>query len=597
MWKNIIYILDDQLSVFGQMEIQQGQRICQLQDGRVVVSDKEISIASIKTVLREVDFTTGGWGETYTFPGDSLHGLYPAGKNDPYDIYLNDGSYLFGYNLATGDRFQILNWLDTGVELRFLQHLLFLGDERIYLIINQGNIISGFNTKLINLIRTAKDDLPEVEIITLGGFDIKNNPDVGQHVQVFNFLNRHQYRIELIDYRDYIAFNDDGSHYINELRFLTDLVTGRAPDILYYSIPFFMETAKQGLFLDLFTLIDNDPELSRSDFFPSILSAISAPDRSLPAVDNTFSITTMIGMPDMVGGIQSWTFTEMLKFIEQTEDPDIPLILFENMLADRFMDMVFRYSSRDIIDWDNKKAYLDSSNFIDLLEVAYRLPRNLPDAYDLWETWGFLNTGIDSSLTRLLRGEQMFELIHLFGPEYYMMYTGMLGDDIVALGMPTQDGGAHSIMMYAGYAISASSKNQTVAWEFVRSILSREAIQIPETRMDTYLGYFPLRIDLFDDWITYYKTPVFIIDGNEVEASFGGIGIFDDMVWLYTMTDAEEMGLRKIIENASIINHFDATILSILNEELPQFLAGNRSAADTARVLQNRVQTYLNERG
>jgi hypothetical protein len=85
--------------------------------------------------------------------------------------------------------------------------------------------------------------------------------------------------------------------------------------------------------------------------------------------------------------------------------------------------------------------------------------------------------------------------------------------------------------------------------------------------------------------------------GNEVEHSWGARGIGNDIVDIYAMTDAEERGFRAIIESASVLAYFDQAVMNIIREETPRFFAGERSAADTARVLQNRVQIYLSERG
>jgi hypothetical protein len=67
------------------------------------------------------------------------------------------------------------------------------------------------------------------------------------------------------------------------------------------------------------------------------------------------------------------------------------------------------------------------------------------------------------------------------------------------------------------------------------------------------------------------------------------MGTGDDMVGIYAMTDVEERGLRAIVESARILGYFDQAVMDIIREETPRFYAGERSAAETARVLQNRV--------
>ena len=55
--------------------------------------------------------------------------------------------------------------------------------------------------------------------------------------------------------------------------------------------------------------------------------------------------------------------------------------------------------------------------------------------------------------------------------------------------------------------------------------------------------------------------------------------------------------IREIIDTASLRWNYDYTIMMIINEGIDDFFAGLRTAEDTARIMQNRVQTVLNERG
>jgi hypothetical protein len=195
---------------------------------------------------------------------------------------------------------------------------------------------------------------------------------------------------------------------------------------------------------------------------------------------------------------------------------------------------------------------------------------------------------------RMFRGEQLLDMIDISRIPAYQMYTGMLGDDIVALGLPTREGGAHLINIYNALAINVQSPHQGAAWNFIRRFLLPDIM--PDIDIDST---FPIRIDLFEALIDQAKIPITIIDedGNEVEVSRGFMGQGDDsMVEMKALTDAEERGLRAIVESASILGQFNEIVTNMVREETASFFAGSRSAADTARVLQNRIQTYLNER-
>ncbi|MDR2569092.1 MAG: hypothetical protein LBD23_02180 [Oscillospiraceae bacterium] len=580
--KTLLFLYDDQLSPLGQLETHITQSICQMQDGRVVISDSERSIDTTHTVLRVIDFSTGGWGETYPISITDIQGLYPAGADEPFDLYVDDGTYLIRYNITSGESTPILNWLETGIKYNFSPHLIIFSDEQLSLLISVGDFSSDiWSAEYLRLIRTARTDLPDVETITLGGFNMRYATDITTQVHWFNALNS-THQIEIVDYtRDYDLLED---RYLGEFRFLIDIITGNAPDIIAGTMPSLIDIANRGFLLDLYPLIDNDPVLNRSDFFPNILNAIETSDGSLPAITDSFSISTIIGMADMVGHLQAWTFADMLALIEQTEDSDIQFILFEWMTAERFLDTALEFSGQDYIDYTKNKANLDSEEFIRLLEISSRFPNEMAP----WD-----NDNWTSPIVRMLRGEQLLEMIDISRIRAYQMYTGMLGDDIIALGLPTRDGGAHLIKIHNGLAINVQSPHQDAAWSFIRQFLLSDIIP------DIDNSPFPIQIDLFEAMIDQAKIPIIIIDedGNEVEGNRGFMGQGDDsMVEIKALTDAEERGLRAIVESASILGQFNEIVTDMVREETASFFAGSRSAADTARVLQNRIQTYLNER-
>jgi len=559
---SIIYLIDNQFNVRGQMEVEAFQPIIQMSDGRLFINDS--------LSLHEIDFEQSELGESYPLPVTNARSLYPARDIDPFDLYINDGTHLFGYDIETGDKTMLLNWVESGIEFGFSPHLNILEDGRISLITDHGDFII--------LTRTSRAELPEYTVITVGVLFVPDITPLRNQASAFNRENRY-YQIQIVEYWDDYWENRESA----EMRFSIDLMTGHAPDIII--VPQHMREAiiRQGLIIDLFPFIDADPEINRSDFLPNILGALETPDGTLPIISEHFSVSTIIGMADVVGDIESWTLTEMLALMERS---DTEFILGEWVTADLFLDWVLEFSEQDFINWAEHTANLDSEEFIQLLEIANRLPHEF--------TFEF-GVGIEiSPLTRMLRQEQLLTWTTFHFPANYQLHTGILGDDIVALGMPTESGGVHLINVSDGLAISTTSPHQDAAWSFIRQFLLQYTY-----RPAQYLwSNFPIRHDSFENLITEAMTPWgFEIDedGNEVEMSRGG-SISQDITFSYfAMTETEEQGLRNIIESASVLGHFDETISNMVREETLPFFAGTRSAADTARILQNRISIYLSE--
>lgn len=60
-------------------------------------------------------------------------------------------------------------------------------------------------------------------------------------------------------------------------------------------------------------------------------------------------------------------------------------------------------------------------------------------------------------------------------------------------------------------------------------------------------------------------------------------------------TEAEKAAILSLLETESVSHHADPTLVNIINEEVYTYLSSDRSAEDTAHILQSRVSTYLAE--
>ena len=87
-------------------------------------------------------------------------------------------------------------------------------------------------------------------------------------------------------------------------------MAGNMPDILSVaeSIPY-RQLAAKGLLEDLYPYIDADEQLSRSDFFPNVLSAMEL-DGKLYAACAGFAVETAVGASSVVGDTPGWTYDD-----------------------------------------------------------------------------------------------------------------------------------------------------------------------------------------------------------------------------------------------------------------------------------------------
>ncbi|MCL2568171.1 MAG: hypothetical protein FWE12_01880 [Oscillospiraceae bacterium] len=577
MGGSAVYILDENRAVRGRLDVDFQSSLSHTADGRVFVLDWDSA--------REVNLAVNAWGETFPISVAAAAALFPAAAADDFDFIIDDRIHLIGYNLATGEQTLLLNWIESGVAAERDYHVNFLDDGRIAVLISDAMFLSGSEetTELIILSRTPRSELPVREIITLGGFNISG--DVRSQVVAFNRTSQ-THQIQVTDYRMHDT-NEDRTAGI--ARFRAELTSGGGPDIILGDSRILGTAVERGFLADLYPFLDADPELRRSDFFQNILSAMEMPDGTLPLISNSFSIQTMVGMAENVDHIHSWTLAALLELLDQTADEDMPYILGEWLTGDSFLSTILLFGDA-FINWTERRVNLENEEFLHLLEIVRRLPdnRNFGGGGG-----GFILTGHVTAYERMQRGEQLLDMATLSNPLHLQVYTATLGE-VIALGVPTPDGGAHLVQISDGLGINAASPHQEEAWTFIRQFLLADA---PLNRI--WGNAFPLRIDQYEEVVATAMQPEFFINeyGEEIEqprgmVSFGGSGF---MVSLYAMTAAEANSLRTIVESANRMGRFDETVMDMVTEELLPFLAGDRSAADTARILQNRIQTYMNE--
>jgi len=552
---DILNLLAADGRALGQLETEAFQSITQLQDGRVVAFDGH--------GLRVIDFAAGIWGETLPSTLSYVRNLLRTGAAYPFDFLVDDGLQLFGYDLDTGEQTPLLRWVEVGISTGWVFADV-LDDGRISV------LTSGWDdpAELFVLQRTPRAELAEYTIITLGGLAF--NEWVLNEVVAFNRESR-DYQIQLVEYWEGWR-TGTGDWEAAFFRFAADLMTGDAPDIILVPHDLHDDLVNQGFLADLYPFLDADLELERSDFFLNILQAFEAPDGSLPAIANAFSLRTMIGTADSMGHIESWTLTDFLRLREEAN-----LLYFDGEFSTG--ERLVLLGLEDFICREESRANIDNAPFIELLEAAAQLlrPSELP-------TEGQVFGSPDHA--RMRRGEQLLYNTFLV-PSEYQRNTAALGG-IVALGFPTSAGGVHHIQTQENLAISTTSTNQEAAWRFVRRLLLPDAPLFGEA--------FPLRIDRYEALIAEAMTPQLNHETGEEHPRFY-VYIYEGLsVPVFAMTEAEAGDLRAIVESASLISRFDEALWNIVEEELQPFFAGDRTAVDTARIMQNRIQTLLSER-
>ena len=577
---NDLYLLDSDGKPLGQLTMDSREDINKLRDGRVVISEFEgLFVNNDTTNLRVLDFETAERDETISVPIQNAHQLILAGINQPFDILLSDGRYIYGYNIETNTLTPLLDWMETSVIATYNHYKAVLPDDRITVI--KTELISTddedeWHTDFYFLTRTSRAEVPPKTTITIGGTGIPTF-FITSEILRFNQENEY-YHIEIVELSERSRIGRD--------RLRLEIIAGRGPDILYDD-PTSTDFMTTIMFTDLYPFIDADPRLDRSDFLPGVLRAFETTEGSLPYLSRNFNISTNIALRETAERIGPLTFTNLLRAANELDVLNI-------FGRDHYIigSSIESIGAQAFIDAETNRAYFDSDEFISLLEMTARL--------QIFQSYNdYMNTQINvpwvqgADIRRVRDGEQLLKSLLIDDPGVLHFEQALIGD-IVAVGVLTRTGGQHQLHTWERFGININSQHKDAAWEFIRSLILPDASTVVKLGEHTSpLPGIPIRVDRYEERIASLMTPK-IVDGVEVPKTENHHGLG---VSFYAMTEDEVLVMNELINSLVMDNYdYDEIFWEIYTEVTTPFFLGTQSAADTARILQNRIQRVLDER-
>lgn len=560
-----LYILNTEGSTIFSLNTEDAvfsSNLIRLSDGRVAFFGR-IHDWQTSMVLHAIDVQSQAWGESIDLPANVMNVFSGF---DEYLVIVDDGVNLSGIHYETAEPVRIFNWAESMVSPEGLGNVSFLHDGRVLF---TTATLTPDSTELITLSRTAQDDIPIRTTLRLATTQISR--ELMSAVAEFNRTNAF-YVIEVNE----ININWDAPS-ADFTRLALDIITGNGPDIMVTTGLPFHQWAGQGLFVDLYELIDMDPTLSRDHILDVALSNAETNGR-LYRIFPRFSVNTMVGRPDVVGSEPGWTMGELVSILEANPQATSPFGMgFDGRHIFRLM---FMNSINNFVNWELGTVYFESDHFLELLEYAYRLHEALE-----WEGTGYFV--INAALTRemLASGEQLVVItdIACFNAMFVMMYV--LGEDFIIKGIPSEHGSGQLMdVSLNSLSISSISEHQEGAWEFIRMILSEgwQRRNIVEVGFPTNRVVFNERIGL-------------ALSGEGVEtATWGGIFMYGTDFLPEDTSPVVNATLALIASTDGIVEGSDP-LLDIVFETLDDLFRGQITTEDAARIIQNRAQTFVNE--
>ena len=495
---------------------------------------------------------SSGWDGYGSLAADSDSGLLYSNRTGIFSYAPQDTASPDTPSQAP-EGTKVMDFINSDLNVSSFDALISLSDTSF-----AGLFHEGCNSQASMGIFTYVDptDVPDRSVLLLAGCCI--NDDVIQRVVEFN-RSSDQYRIIVQNVEEYDS-EEALAEGITEMT--GSILSGNIPDILVTDGLPVGTFAARGVLADIGELIEKDAELSQTDFLTNVFEAYST-NGKLYYVIPSFRVDTMIGASSVVGDRTSWTFTDAAHLLETLPEGTN---LIPEASRSSFLQTMMAYCGSSFIDAGAGTCNFQSQNFLDLLKYAGSLPEE-PDADSYGEDyWRNYEAQFREGRT-LLAGMPVssFE-----GIDYYV--NGIFGEEVSYIGFPVESGSGSCIKEEECYAISAHSDHIEGAWEFLRYYLT-----------DDYQSGLRQGLPVQEK---------FFLE-NSGSALSGSQSPDSESAAPEPMTEKQLEKLLTFLLSVNRRYYENEEITDIVSEETEAFFAGDKTAEETAKIIQNRVQLYL----
>ena len=485
-----------------------------------------------ETYLVEVDIDSMTFGEPISWEIDNSD----ASTQDLEVIKISSGEegireYRLGENGIESEL--VVDYISSDILSETVKCVAAYGDE--FVIIYSDDV-----DHVCILTPIPEEELRDKEIITIAAL---NPGSIRRDIVEFNRANP-ELHIKLLDYSN--GGTEDGTERMN-----LSLLSRNKPDILLVSDEVnFEKLARDGLFCDLYELIEADDSLALEEYDGNILSAYEIDGRLYSIVDR----------------VQIEAFGIKQKHYDKLSDTSLDSLyeyaqsIGANVFAEEYGQSEFVKAYLEYADVVTEDG-IDGEKLQVLLEFAATMPVEAGGN-------GFRND------QQYIDDEALLCAVWVSGFDDYDMMCNMSFEEAgTYIGFP---GEGDLVTRYPldGYefAILSSSKHKDGAWEFVRSYISTDALM-------------PVQ-DEYGNWKNTNGIPI-LLDAQEkiyeVSLESGA-------------TEASRDAVMALLRSPLKVKRSDDAVYNIIWEEATAYIAGAQSLDSTVDYIENRLSTLLSER-
>ncbi|MFI3214044.1 MAG: hypothetical protein R3Y24_11985 [Eubacteriales bacterium] len=519
--------------------------------------------------LRIIDVATKGFGEVYTglpYPSGNSTVLIPTKEGN---VILSSGNQLIEFELETGERTEILNWIDCDIDADMIEEVNQLEDGRFVAVIRDYSY-SNSSMTIAFLEQTPYDATEAKTELTFSTLYL----DQTTRKEIINFNQTNPtYRINVKEYG-----LDDYESAIVQLQW--DLAAGNAGDIIDLSNIESLESyVEKGIVEDLYPFIEAEAEFSKEDFVDSALEAYTV-DGTLCGVLPSFSIVGLMGKESLIGEGNTWTVDDVMEIMESKGD-DVQFMSYAT--KDMMLSMLLYYDMDTYIDWSTGDCHFATEEFQKVLEFCNTFPTEFNYDEEI----------MNNEAEYLQSGKILTTSVNISDMQNYQMYQMMFGEDAVVKGYPNDGGIGVTLHPYSAVlGMNANSEYKDGVWEFLRIFFTDEY----QMKEENSWG-FPTKRSALEAQFAEDMTPEIEVhlDGTEIEVPKTTWGWNEFTAEIYAATEKDVEQVMALIDQASTTGNYNQELMMIIAEETEGFFTGQKSAEEVSDIIQSRVSIYVNE--
>lgn len=348
----------------------------------------------------------------------------------------------------------------------------------------------------------------------------------------------------------------------------TAMLAGKGPDLLQLDVLTPDNFVKHGLLADMGEMMDQDPDFRKEDYFSNVLDNVRIGGK-LYALPLSFFLVGFAGDAEAIAesGVpiddRMWSWHDFIADAKQLaakgKYPSAliyggPEYLLSKMVTDNYATFV---------DAAGRKARFDSPDFLETMKLVKTM----------------FDDGIVS--TQVREGAYFYD-IQINSPWDYLVSLRERGEQVRLYMKPrAKDAAAGGYFRtYRSVGISANSEVKAEAWDFVKFMMSEEILTPPES------AGIPINKQVFAGQIQKLKQAG-IVKAYE-EGPLQGQSFKVDEALLDRLPEFANGAVHPVEYQSDRLEEM------IVNESKAYF-AGQKSAEQVAKLLQNKATTYLNE--